>query len=585
MRHESEMPARKSFRKQAKPFAVGFLCWAQLYSGACTPAWPDIPAPPRRPFPPQTLPQSFWALRERAAPAAVQLLSANEDAWAARWDILRNATQRIDLVYFILEDDVFGLSLLGLLHKKALEGVAIQLLLDGRGSSKMTEFWSGRRYLETLVGTQSADIRIYNPPIERTLDSLARLSWVPAASSNHDKIIVVDSYKSIIGGRNIAAGYFANQVAPGTILDSDILIASSQSAKTMELAIAVEYHHRHRKKIRPRARTSPSDADELLLYFHAMDIWLHQNEMSSPESAGTKETEGIRSEMALALEQKSIEALGRIPSRRAQLRFRRRLLDLVTHRHLRGTLPRVFQERHLAPVHVVDTRARPDPREPRLFQAVAHLLESTKASVFIETPYLVLTRGEVETLRRAGERGVSITILTNSPESSDNPLSQAFFLSDWPEVLAAVPNLKLFATGGSALLHSKRIVFDDQITMIGTHNLDPLSDFVNSEVVAVVLSKSFARENAFDLRKRLGQANVFEYRIARNEDGKALRYPAEHPLAGQIRIRFGHLDHCHPDSLTDITRLQGLVGILRTMPAMRPFRHAQGPTHQGARTP
>ena len=540
---------------------------------SCTPAWPDVPLPSPQRFPPRTLAQSFWELQEQAGAAKVQLLSDNADAWASRWQMLRDANETIDLVYFILEDDIFGLALLGLLQKKALEGVAVQMLLDGRGSSKLAEFWAGRRYLETLVGTKAVDVRIYNPPLQRTLDSLVRLSWVPAASSNHDKIIVVDGSKSIIGGRNIAEGYFASENSGSSIIDSDIFLQSTQSATTLQLAIAGEYYNRHRKRIHALARTTPSEADELLLYFHAMDIWLHQEAMTSIEASRLLGSESARSEIARGLEEKAIDALGRFPSRRTQLRFRRQLLKLVTHIHLRDTLPRASKEEHLAPVQIIDTRARSTPREPRLFQAIAHLLESTQSSVVIETPYLVLTHGEVETLRRVGQRGVSITILTNSPESSDNPLSQAFFLSDWPEILAAIPNLKLFAMGGTSLLHSKRLVFDDEVTMIGTHNLDPLSDFVNSEVVAVVLSQNFASDNLRNFQERLGQSNVFEYRISRDSSGIPMRYPPSHPSAGQVQIEFGDRDHCRPDSYDDISPLRGLVGILRSMPALHPFRH------------
>lgn len=566
---------------------IGTRLWLTLgLALGCTPAWPDLPPPAPQPFPPQTLAESFAQLDDSPGRAAVQLLADNGDAWAARWQVLRNAQHRIEIAYFILDDDIFGLSLLGLLQKKARDGVTVQMLLDARGSTTFAHSWAGMEYLSTLVSTQRADIRIYNPPFERTLESLVRLSWIPAASSNHDKIIVVDNHKSILGGRNIAAGYFLSpQGNTKSIIDSDVLIESTRTAATLQLAFAGEFYHRHRKRIHSLPFSTSSREDELLLYFYAMDDWLQADAFSAEEKDVLLHSETAREAYVEELERRAIVALGRTPEPKARRRFRERVVELLPQSHLRGALPRPPQTQHFAPVQILDTRARPDPRDPRLFQALAHLLESTQESVWIETPYLVLTAGEVDVLRRTGERGVSMTLLTNSPMSSDNPLSQAFFLSDWPSILATVPNLDLFVTGGESLLHSKRIVFDDELTMIGTYNLDPLSDFVNSEVVAVIHSKSFAAENRVEFARRLQQPHIYQYRIATGPDGHALRHPPNHADAGKIVVQFGHQNHCPPSTYEEIERLQHVVGVLRTMPAMRPFRHGHEPPAMMSRSP
>ena len=63
-------------------------------------------------------------------------------------------------------------------------------------------------------------------------------------------------------------------------------------------------------------------------------------------------------------------------------------------------------------------------------------------------------------LAEAAGRGVRITILTNSPLSSDNAMSQAVFLEQWPELLARLPGARLFVTGDRHNLHGKLAVFD-----------------------------------------------------------------------------------------------------------------------------
>lgn len=81
------------------------------------------------------------------------------------------------------------------------------------------------------------------------------------------------------------------------------------------------------------------------------------------------------------------------------------------------------------------------------------------------------------------KRSVQITMLTNSPLSTDNALSQTFFLEQWPELMARVPTLRLFVAGDRHTLHSKLAVIDGQLALIGTYNLDPLSIAINSELV------------------------------------------------------------------------------------------------------
>ena len=82
----------------------------------------------------------------------------------------------------------------------------------------------------------------------------------------------------------------------------------------------------------------------------------------------------------------------------------------------------------------------------------------------MQSPYLVLSEEGIALLADAGRRGVAITVLTNSPVSSDNALSQAFFLEQWPDLLARVPGMRLFVGGSPHTLHGKSAVFDDQVT-------------------------------------------------------------------------------------------------------------------------
>src|SRR5690606_1770418 len=58
-------------------------------------------------------------------------LDEPHDAWLTRWWLLREARERVDVAYFILDGDIFGLSFLGALLAAADRGVQVRILVDG----------------------------------------------------------------------------------------------------------------------------------------------------------------------------------------------------------------------------------------------------------------------------------------------------------------------------------------------------------------------------------------------------------------------------------------------------------------------
>jgi len=148
--------------------------------------------------------------------------------------------------------------------------------------------------------------------------------------------------------------------------------------------------------------------------------------------------------------------------------------------------------------------------------------------------------------------------------SSDNALSQAFFLRQWPELLARVPGLELFVRGDRHNLHGKVAVFDDRVTVIATYNLDPVSMAVDGEVALVVWSESFARRTTRTILDSIeaGPPTALRYRIARDPDGRALR-----DAEGEPRELFGPREH---DALEGRAKLRAWSLALRTVRALSP---------------
>ena len=107
--------------------------------------------------------QTFESLSPGTAhPARIELLDDNLEAWAARWRLLARARETIDVSYFILHEDVFGLSFLGHLLERARAGVRIRILFDGFGTAISREIM-GNAFLEQLAAEKSVRVRTYRP--------------------------------------------------------------------------------------------------------------------------------------------------------------------------------------------------------------------------------------------------------------------------------------------------------------------------------------------------------------------------------------------------------------------------------------
>jgi len=204
-------------------------------------------------------------------------------------------------------------------------------------------------------------------------------------------------------------------------------------------------------------------------------------------------------------------------------------------------------------------RPQPDP----ISSSLLYLLHGSARQVLIASPYLVLTDEVANALARVGARGVPIVALTNSPVSTDNALSAMLFVEQWPQVVAAVPNMRLFAGGTQRNLHGKLTVFDGQVALVGAYNLDPISLTLNGEIAAAIWSEELARRFAQQPCTLIGQGppEVYEYRIRRDGTGEPMR-----DGNGAVQVVFGPTDHSDPDAWERPPRLWRLLRLAVHLP-------------------
>jgi cardiolipin synthase len=137
---------------------------------------------------------------------AAQLLASGEEAYARIAGLISSAQSRIHLTTFIFAEDPVAEALIGLLEKKAEEGVQVRILLDSMGSL-MARHASFKRLRE-----KGGQVVFFNPVLHVPFMGRTNLR-------NHRKLLVIDSRRAIMGGMNIAQEYMGPQPDPNRWTD------------------------------------------------------------------------------------------------------------------------------------------------------------------------------------------------------------------------------------------------------------------------------------------------------------------------------------------------------------------------------
>lgn len=464
-------------------------------------------------------------------------LSDPAEAWLSRWELVRDAQHTIDVAYFILEGDVFGLSFLGALLAAAERGVAVRVLVDGLATdmASTTHTLRGDNFLRVLGAHPNIEVRASRPQFERVGSFLRNLQAGSLIASEHDKILNVDGKWALTGGRNIALDYFTAAEHPGPqFLDLDVLLESNSAVARIRAAFERLY----------------DSADPM----NTLDIELSRRE--TVERAHARMQAWLEGRpLALASDSTELEQTWQ--------------QDLAARPELRAGLGERRPGRsYAARARVVDSRARETPRSGDITETVIQFVHEASRDVTLVSPYLVIGESLTRALEAAARRGVRITVLTNSPLSSDNSISQALFLDQWPTLLARVPSLRLFVVGGEDTLHTKLLLFDQSVSLVGTYNLDPTAMLMNSELMVALWSEPLTRHFRHLVERRIagGAPAVHRYRIERAADGSA-RLDAR----GNPQVEFGPEDHLSAEQLKSTRDTQRFIDDIRVALKLGPL--------------
>jgi cardiolipin synthase C len=425
--------------------------------------------------------------RARAGSNYVAIVNGGYDALLLRVHLVRSARRSIDLQTFIWTNDECGRLLMYELIEAARRGVQVRILADQLASDKDPD-------TVAFLATVSPNLRIkhYRPPAARIRPSAAHTVMSALRSPRginqrmHNKVMVFDAEILITGGRNIENTYF-NHSTGMNFKDRDVLAVG------------------------PVAREAGKS-------FEA--FWSSPQSVSSPELV----------DVADAIRKNTFRRY----DRRADWDFGPFFDNLNRQADAQEEIRARFVDR-LRPVeHVEFLSDKPGKNRGFLFWGQGHAtrmlsdtISEAREAVLIQSPYLVLS-GKARDLflrMKRSRPGLRIIVSSNSFGSTDNILAysanyrlRAAYIEklrleiheykplpgDLLRVFPEYPGMKQLAereqAGGKRgrlpflCIHAKSLVIDDRIAFIGSFNLDPRSENLNTEVGLLIRDAAIASE-------------------------------------------------------------------------------------------
>lgn len=432
----------------------------------------------------------------------VYVLEDGDGSMVTRAWLSEYAEHTIDIQYFIFTADNVGLIAADYLVRAADRGVKVRILVD----DIMVE--ADEQKLLTLDSHENISIKIYNPStnIGKNLsDKVSKLThdFRGANQRMHNKTFTVDGKVVITGGRNIADEYF-DYDHEYNFRDRDVLLIGGVTHKIQQ-SFELFWNSAYVKEVKSLIDTTQYNYTQA----HRFDN-LHQYACDSNNFWPQVREKIKQIPTAFEMIQKS------------------------------GKLQWVDSVEFVSDIPGKNDGSKGLGGGGVTTDALINLVKQAKESIIIQSPYLITTDVGKQLFKEATQRGVKITILTNSMASTDNLEAFSGYQRDRKQLLEtgvrifefkpdAAVRLKIL-TGALQKklhhtpifgLHAKSMVIDGKITVIGTFNLDPRSANLNTECVTIIHSEPITKDVQQEMEEELKPENAWETTLMFNPDAKA----------------------------------------------------------------
>lgn len=552
--------------------APAVLSWVRLVSGALLAAWlagcaghlpPNTGRAPSMAFntPEQTPLGKIAAARPATArsDSGFRLLDSVESAYGTRIAMVEAAQRSVDLQYYAIHADSSTEVILRRLADAAARGVRVRILLDD-----FNTVGKDAQVLR-LAFVPNIEIRLFNPVPGSRSSLLARIAGslddVPRIQKRmHNKLFIADNALGITGGRNLGDSYFGHGKA-SNFVDLDVLAAGRI---VRDMSASFDRYWNDDLAYPVQTLMSKEDLERL-------------RPVAAPAgpASGAGATPDAKDLPPVTVSPAAVTLMSSIlPGVTVTVPAPETRVDLS-----RLTLT-------WAPaIMLVDKPGKIEPDNDEvaegdtLIDGLQQLMTSAQKEIYIISPYFVPGPQMMKVFSDLRARGVRIHVLTNSLASNDAPAAHAGYARYRKALLemgieihemramqeaggsgmGSSLSLGGSSGGGSgsskASLHSKVVVLDSRILVVGSMNLDLRSKIQNSEVALVIRSRSMSAEAIRQIEATFQegayQVELREGRLYwRAPQGAAFKDATSEPDAGlKLRLLVNLIGPLAPDEM------------------------------------
>ncbi|EPC00214.1 hypothetical protein L861_06895 [Litchfieldella anticariensis FP35 = DSM 16096] len=426
------------------------------------------------------------ATEKYAGLSGLRLITEGPEAFALRTALADQAQATLDVQTYLLADDRVGRAMLKRMLNAAQRGIRVRLLIDDMTSVGKQEM------LAAFDSQPNVEVRVFNP-VPAGRDNWPGYLLALAADFDqrhrrmHNKLWLADGVVGITGGRNLSDAYF--EVAPGDVNFNDLdVMAIGPVVNVLSDSFDDYWNHPMAVPLQYFEQAPPTAWRDLLVAFSAD---ARQKDALSTRPSAQRFVGEAGQALLASLEWAPAIALWDRPEKLDSQGYPELELTLL------GQLDNAFQN--------LDQR------------------------LLIISPYVVPTPASIHYYEALTERGIRLTILTNSLESTDQPSLHGAYMPWRPTLLSHGARLFELRTslptengphtsGEISGMHTKAIAFDDERAFIGTMNADPRSVWWNSEVGLLIDSPALVQQ-LWSLAEQ-GMSLQRSYEVILTNDGK-----------------------------------------------------------------
>ncbi len=449
------------------------------------------------------------------------LLAGPPAAYGSRLALVEAAQKTLDLQYYAIHADASTGRLLRSVVKAAHRGVHVRVLLDDFHST-------GRNALVMALASEpNIEMRMFNPvagarnTVGRMFNSIGDFSRVQQRM--HNKLFIADNAMAVTGGRNLGDAYFGIATT-GNFIDLDVLAAGPV---VQDLSHSFDSYWNNERAYPVQSLISPDELADLRKKALAAETQDNDRSASSaptppdgeprPDDAGPTEAQRAKvwDEKPLDLRTADFVWAPAIMLADKPAKIPAEPSNAADPGEARDPGMIVSQPREQsggAAPRVASLEAASDGAagSETVVEGLLQLIGQARKDLLIISPYFVPGPDMTHAFAAARARGVRVRVLTNSLASNDAPVAHVGYARHREELLGMGVELyelrseqaglgSAFGSSGAsvtgesrAMLHSKVLVMDGRLLVVGSMNLDLRSQLQNTEIALLINSRALS---------------------------------------------------------------------------------------------